>query len=165
MENKVIIRKATLNDLPKILEIYEIARNYMKENGNSTQWKNNYPPKELLVEDIKEGILFVIEENEVVHAVFTFILGEDPTYLNIKDGAWLNDSPYGTIHRIASDGKIKHSLLRAINFGLTKINHIRIDTHLDNKIMNESLLKYGFRKTGTIICSDGTPRVAYEYFK
>lgn len=162
MEEMIKIEKAKLEDLPYILKIYEVARNYMKENGNATQWMNNYPPKELLEEDIKEGILYVIKKDNVPHSVFAFIIGEDPTYINIE-GKWLDDSLYGTIHRIAGDGVIKHSLLKAINFGLTKINHLRIDTHENNKLMNESLLKYGFKKTGLIICSDGTPRIAYEF--
>lgn len=165
MSDKVIIEKAKECDLEAILKIYEVARKYMKDNGNESQWKNNYPPKSLLEDDIKQGILYVIKENEEVHGVFAFILGEDPTYLNIYEGEWLNSSPYGTIHRIASDGKIKHSLRHAIEFGLTLINHIRIDTHKNNKIMNKSLIKYGFKITGIIICDDGTTRIAYEYFK
>lgn len=164
MEKEIEIRKATLSELPRILEIYEIARNYMKENGNANQWKNGYPPKSMLENDIEEGILFVISKNEVVHGVFAFIIGIDPTYLNIK-GKWINETPYGTIHRIASDGKIKHLLLTALEYALTKINHIRIDIHEDNKIMNDSLIKYGFTRCGMIICDDGTPRIAYEYFK
>ena len=42
------IRKATMNDLPDILAIYAYAREYMKEHGNPDQWKDNYPPLELL---------------------------------------------------------------------------------------------------------------------
>ena len=38
------IRKATMNDLPNILAIYAYARKYMKEHGNSDQWRDSYPP-------------------------------------------------------------------------------------------------------------------------
>ena len=36
-----------------------------------------------------------------------FIIGADPTYEVIEDGAWPDNSPYGTIHRIAGDGQVK----------------------------------------------------------
>lgn len=52
MEN-IKIKLATVNDLPKILDIYSIARKYMKEIGNVTQWGENYPPKEMLINDMK----------------------------------------------------------------------------------------------------------------
>ncbi len=47
-----------------------------------------------------------LKKPETSGVSFAFILGEDPTYQQI-DGAWLNDQPYGTIHRIAGNGKIK----------------------------------------------------------
>ena len=31
----------------------------------------------------------------------------DPTYLYIEDGEWQNDESYVTIHRIASDQKVR----------------------------------------------------------
>ena len=40
---------------------------------------------------------------------FFFVYGKDiePTYADITDGKWLDDSPYGVVHRIAGDGKVK----------------------------------------------------------
>lgn len=143
MEN-IKIELATIDDLPKILDIYSIARKYMKENGNETQWGENYPPREMLINDIKNKILYVIKKDDEVHAVFALIIGEDPTYTKIYEGSWTNNEKYGVIHRIASDMKIKGILLLAIKFALSKINHLRIDTHKNNKLMNETLIKYGF---------------------
>ena len=37
------VRTATENDLPRILEIYAIARDFMRANGNSSQWGDGYP--------------------------------------------------------------------------------------------------------------------------
>lgn len=45
--------------------------------------------------------LYVIEEDGQIHGVFAFILGADPTYAVIEDGAWRSDEAYGTIHHIA----------------------------------------------------------------
>ena len=37
-------------------------------------------------------------------AVFAYIEGNDPTYSDIFDGAWLNNLPYAVVHRLASAG-------------------------------------------------------------
>ena len=34
-----MIRKAEKEDLPRIYEIYETARQFMRENGNHAQWE------------------------------------------------------------------------------------------------------------------------------
>ena len=46
------VRLADRNDLPRILDIYEIARNFMAKNGNPTQWAGGYPAESLLEGDI-----------------------------------------------------------------------------------------------------------------
>lgn len=40
------IRKATVNDKTRIMEIYAYARQFMAEHGNPNQWKNNNPSEE-----------------------------------------------------------------------------------------------------------------------
>ena len=37
------IRKSTSQDLPQILNLYKIAREFMKNNGNPNQWEDRYP--------------------------------------------------------------------------------------------------------------------------
>ena len=39
------IRKAVVSDFNRIMEIYAIARKYMKNSGNPNQWKDHYPEK------------------------------------------------------------------------------------------------------------------------
>lgn len=157
-----MIRIATNNDLPTILNIYEYARRFMKENGNKTQWNNTFPPKDLLLQDIDEERLYVYEENNIVHGVFAFIIGEDETYKKIENGAWLSNDIYGTIHRVASDGQVKGMLNKIISYCETKISHLRIDTHENNKIMKHLILKNGFIECGIIYVEDGSPRIVYE---
>lgn len=127
-----MIRLAKYDDLNRILNIYEHARQFMKENGNETQWNNNYPSKELLKKDIDNGQLYVFETDNIIHGVFAFVIGEDKTYKQIKDGKWLSDSLYGTIYRVASDGIVKGLLNKVIEYCETKISHLRIDTHENN---------------------------------
>ena len=59
---KYSIALAKEKDLPIINKIYETARNFMKANGNKTQWKDNYPESDLIKEDIESKRLFVRNE-------------------------------------------------------------------------------------------------------
>ncbi len=157
-----MIRLATKKDLSIILNIYEYARNFMKKSGNETQWNNNFPPEDLLIDDIEKKQLYVYEENHRVHGVFAFIIGKDNTYEYIEDGNWLSNDLYGTIHRVASDGKIKGMLNKVICYCEKQIQHLRIDTHSNNKIMQHLILKNGFIQCGIIYVEDGSSRIAYE---
>ena len=88
------------------MSIYAYARSFMQETGNPNQWGNHFPPEELIHNRIRDKQLFVLEENGTLHGAFCLHHGEDPTYLQIDDGSWLSDAPYGTIHQVASDGTI-----------------------------------------------------------
>ena len=37
------IRATELKDLPRVMEIYDYARAFMRTNGNVTQWIGGYP--------------------------------------------------------------------------------------------------------------------------
>ena len=156
------IRPAKYEDLPRILEIYAIGRAYMRSTGNMQQWAGGYPQEEVLRDDIEKKQLFVCEENGILHGVFAFILGEDPTYGYI-DGSWPNQKPYGTIHRIASDGTVKGLVAMAKDFGRNFIDEIRIDTHHDNHTMQHVVTKNGFKRCGIIYLENGDPRIAYQW--
>ena len=157
------IRDAQPEDLPRIEEIYANAREFMRKTGNPNQWGTTNPPHEWLVEDIRQKLLHVMEDETGIHGVFYFYIGEDPTYGHIEDGAWKSTEPYGTIHRIASDGS--GGILRAaVGYGAERIKHIRIDTHHDNVIMQKAVAKLGFERSGIIHLANGSPRIAYELF-
>lgn len=160
----MIIREAKIEDLKRILEIYDIAKAFMRQTGNPNQWNSSYPDPKLLENDIDKEQLFVMEEDSIIHSVFAFIIGDDPTYRDIE-GAWLDDSTYGTIHRIASDGTVHQVFKKAVDFCSEKCAHLRADTHEDNKVMQKVILKNGFKETGIIYVADGTPRIAYEKVK
>lgn len=99
-----MVRPATSFDIPRALTIYHSARQFMRRSGNTVQWVNGYPSEALLRSDVAAGRLFVMEDVGGVYAVFAFIIGDDPTY-QVIDGAWLDDAtPYGTLHRLGSDG-------------------------------------------------------------
>ena len=154
------VRKAQWSDLDRILEIYAVARTFMKETGNPTQWGSHYPPREMLEADIPAGNLYVVEDS-AVHGVFAYFTEADPTYGYIEDGAWLDERPYGTIHRVAGDGS-GGVFTAVLNFAESQNPHVRIDTHADNTVMQHVLAKHGFTRTGIIYLEDGDPRIAFE---
>lgn len=157
------IRKAEYGDLDAILKVYQAAREYMRQSGNPNQWGTDKPKKEWLEQDIEKGNLYVGENDSgEIHFVFAFILGADPTYSYIEDGSWPSDEPYGTIHRIASDGTVSGVVKMAVEYGKSIISNIRIDTHEDNKTMQHVVEKLGFERCGIIYIEDGTPRIAYQ---
>ena len=158
-----MIRKATTDDLPQMLAIFERARAYMAQNGNPSQWGDGYPKEEQLRQDIARGVSYVLEADGQLDACFAFIIGEDPTYLRIDDGAWRNDEPYGTIHRLASAGNRSGVATQIFDWCSAQIRNLRADTHNDNLIMQHLLEKYGFLRCGTIYVRDLSPRIAYHF--
>lgn len=158
----MLIRKAVPNEIDSIMKIYEIARCYMADNGNATQWGTTYPPQDLIEEDIRKEHCYVGVCDDGIHCVFALIEGEDPTYLQIN-GAWLNDKPYSTIHRIASDGKYHGIFKECIDFCKKKSHNLRIDTHENNAAMHHLIQKNGFIRCGIIHLKNGAPRVAYQF--
>ena len=150
-----------------MMEIYAHAREFMARNGNPNQWgANQWPPKELLQNDIRSGNSYVcVNEADQVLGTFFFVQGEDiePTYRRIEDGRWLDDSAYGVIHRLASDGIAKGVGAFCLDWAYEQCGHLRIDTHGDNTAMQNLAKKLGFIHCGTIyVEEDPYPRLAYE---
>ena len=161
------IRKSTEQDFSRMMEIYTYARDFMAEHGNPRQWGiTHWPPEDLIHQDIREGNSYVCVNDEgKVIGTFYFIQGKDiePTYREMSEGAWLDDSPYGVVHRIASDGSEKGIGSFCINWAYDQCGHIRIDTHCDNTVMQNLMKKLGFTQCGIIyVVEDNDPRLAYE---
>ena len=163
LSNDTIIRKTTIADIPQLREIFDIARQFMANTGNPSQWVDGYPSDEQLTQDIENGDSYVVEKDEKVVATFVLRGGIDPTYNIIYEGKWLNDKPYGTIHRMASDGAISGLLEKTMPFCLSLTDNVRIDTHADNEPMQRAVTRYGFRHCGVIYVADGSPREAFQY--
>ena len=160
------IRHTAEADLARVMDIYARARAFMAAHGNPHQWgPTNWPPEALIRSDIERGKGYVcVLEGRVVGAFF-FDMGRDiePTYRHIEDGTWLDDSPYGVVHRIAADGSVKGVGAFCIDWAFQQCGHLRIDTHGDNIIMQKLLAKLGFTRRGTIyVEEDDFLRLAYE---
>ena len=156
------IRRATMEEIDDIMNMYETGRQFMREHGNQMQWIGGYPQRELVENDCRDGRLYICEENKEPAAVFMYMEGEDPNYAKIVDGAWPNDKPYGVIHRIVSLGTVKGAASFCMQWGLSQCHNLRVDTHEKNIPMQNMLKKNGFSRCGIVFMEDGSPRIAFQ---
>lgn len=157
-------RKTKAADLPRLMEIFAHARDFMQSTGNPYQWAPTYPSVEQLMFDINSGDSYVCLDDKTQRIVATFLLrgGIDHTYDVIYEGQWPHARPYATIHRIASSGEVKGVFDSVLQFALTKYETIRIDTHRDNQVIQHIIQKAGFVYCGIIHCWNGDERLAYQ---
>ncbi|MDL2322439.1 GNAT family N-acetyltransferase [Bacteroidales bacterium OttesenSCG-928-A17] len=162
-DNTFQIKKADREEIDKIMPLYSRARQFMQETGNQNQWINGYPSREDILSDINARCLYVCisSKNEIAGAFF-FKIGEEPTYHSIYDGKWLNDKPYGVIHRLASSGKYKGIGNICFLWCLKQCQNLRVDTHQDNHIMQHIFRKNGLVYCGIIYLRNGSKRLAFQ---
>ncbi len=156
------IKELTTSDFQIIQNIYGKARQFMKENGNPNQWQDVFPTVEMTETDLQNHNLYGLVNNGKIECVFAYIFGHDPTYDVIEKGSWLNDEPYGVVHRIASDFTLPHAGRICIDWVFEQCHNLRIDTHSDNIPMQRLLKSAGFTYCGIIYTHDGTERLAFQ---
>lgn len=157
-----MIIQATMRDLPALESLYAAARGRMKAAGNYDQWKDSYPPRTLIEEDIARGRLYLSKEEDALLGAFVFFVGTEENYSAI-DGMWMTENrAYGVIHRVASSGTRRGFLKTVVDYCTQFADDLRIDTHRDNAPMRGALTALGFRPCGVVIVDDGTERIAFE---
>lgn len=158
-------REAKKEDIESILEVISHAKEYMKRN-NSTQWNENYPNKETIINDIENSIGYVLIVENLIRGYMVVDFSDDEIYKNIK-GKWKTFGNYASIHRCAI-----HKELRGQGYGselfkfaeklaLSKnIRSVRVDTAPENETMKHLFNKNGYEYCGTVFI-DGE-KIAYE---
>ena len=135
----VTYRPAVLEDVPRILEIVQAARESLGRFGID-QWQGPYPGAERFEEDIRLGQCFIVEHKGETGAFFVLSTLPEPSYDDITDGKWSADVPCCVLHRAAVAKEYRGSgmsqaLMRCADeqaraYGL---KCIRVDTHRKNK--------------------------------
>jgi hypothetical protein len=156
------VRLAEKEDIDALMEMFGHSRSLMRKAGNVVQWTNGYPQRELILESIENSQQYVFMQNGEPVGTFWFLVGEDPYYTVIDNGQWLNDWPYGVIHRIASNGKAKGIAESCLRWCFSQHPNIRVDTHETNLAMRHVLEKSGFTECGIVYVADGTQRLAFQ---
>lgn len=164
-----IFRKTAYSDLGAVMEIVNAAKAYMKRSGID-QWQDGYPSEQNYLNDIENGISYVVEEDGEIIALSAVNLEYESYYDNIVEGTWLTDWKYGAIHRIAVKENLKGKNIggfivnNAVRICLENgIRALRCDTHEDNLSMQRMLTKNGFKRCGIVFIKNKTlRRVAFE---
>lgn len=157
----LVIRTAKKEEAPAILSLLKDGIKRMQSDGNFAQWTQDTHSIDTVLADITQGISYLLLKNNTPIATFVLLPSPDPTYQTI-DGAWLNDAPYFSIHRLASDVHHSGTATQVFNWALEQGRDLRADTHADNLRMQHLLLKHGFQYCGIIHLNDGSPRLAYQ---
>lgn len=159
-------RKAEKNDMVRIMELIRQAKAFLKANGVD-QWQDGYPEQRDIEGDIRDGIGYVLTDDDVIIAYTGIDFRGEPAYKSLR-GQWLNEEPYAVIHRTAVDNAVKgkglaqHLFAQAERIARERgVYNIRIDTDEDNKIMRHVIEKRGFVYCGVVIFAD-SPKIAFQ---
>lgn len=149
-----MIRKATLKDIDKLLEITKACAASMISQ-NIFQWNEFYPNKLPFLSDFERGELFVIELENTIIGCITISTFMDEEYIPI---AWLTPNLNNIyIHRLAihpnQQGKGFAQKLMDYAENYAKKNHF-ISVRLDTFSQNPRNLKFyenrGYKRLGEI---------------
>ena len=152
-------RKALPEDLPRIHDIIEQAKQQMLREGKQ-QWNEDYPALTDLQEDVcsKHGYV-LCQENELPIAYGAIIIGKEPAYDN-QECQWLSiATPYIVVHRLAVADEVRNKGIMAVKNGIASI---RVDTNHDNGYMLRLLARLKFTRCGNIHYPKGGTRIAFE---
>lgn len=163
------LKRAEERDGETIFKMIASARRRLRADGVD-QWQGADPTEAAILQGIKNKETYFFKDNTGT-VVATAVLSEreEATYASI-DGAWRDDSPYLTVHRlIVSENRLKEGIGRRVmnqikEYALGRgFDAVRIDTHADNFRMRRLLKATDFIFCGIITVEDGTPRRAYQW--
>lgn len=162
-------RRASEQDVERLVQIVDNAKEYMKQCGFE-QWDNNYPTMEHIMQDIQRQECYVWEEDGIILGMATLCLEPEQIYEQIR--TWKTRKPYGTIHRFAVAKEARGTMVanqlfiaceeicrRASGKGM------RIDTHEQNKTMQAFLNKHEYEQCGIVYYgerNEDSKRITYE---
>ena len=163
------VREATMQDLPRCMEIYRVAQRFMVKAGNPNQWESGFPPEAQIAEDIAGHHLMVwTDAEDVPQGAFAYLPGPEPDYAKIYEGMWQDNGHYRVVHRFATaqQGRgIGSAMMRwALEHAEKEGVALRVDTHKDNVPMQKLIRRCGFVFCGIIHLSrTGDERVAFTH--
>ncbi len=157
METKlqiILIRKAQLADLDRLLEITGACANHMQEQG-IFQWNEFYPSFEAFKTDVNRQELYVYELEGTVQGCVVLSSFKDAEYETVE---WLTpESKHLYIHRLAVHPKVQgHGLARELMTFAEQwaidnnYDSIRLDTFSKN-LRNQNFYELrGYKRLGEI---------------
>ncbi|NFR90872.1 GNAT family N-acetyltransferase [Clostridium botulinum] len=161
-------KKSTEEDISNIMRIINEAQIYFREQ-KINQWQNDYPNIDTIKEDIKNDYSYVFLMDKQIVATLALSFDGEKTYDIIYDGKWISNNKYAVIHRMAVNNSHKGNGIASKIFKNTEmiclekgVHSIKIDTHVENKAMQNLLKKNNFHYCGIIYLEDNSKRIAFE---
>jgi len=149
----MIIRLATLNDIPQILTLIADVIPVMKTAGNF-QWDYDYPNKQVFTQDIELNQLWIAEIAGAIAGVAAITTDQDAEYA--QAGLDITETAIVT-HRLAVNinyqgrGVATAFLKQAEHEAIRRaINILRIDTNIANQATQKLFPKRGYVLAGEI---------------
>lgn len=134
---QLTIDKGNLTDLDILFQMYKRAKETL-ENDKIYQWTNNYPTRSIIENDLKDGVLYVLKNNDRIIGAININENQEPEYKSIK---WqFNGNKILVIHRLVvhpnSQNKGYAKLLMDFAEELAKRDNyttIRLDAYSKNE--------------------------------
>lgn len=160
------MQKAEMVDLENVLKLFKDVIHTMQLNG-IVQWNEDYPNREILQQDIANGEMFVLKDQDQIIGCVTLNKEEISAYENVN---WSSSEPALIIHRVAiangyqGRGLVKQLLDFSEKYALESgIHMIKTDTSVSNNQMMSVYIKYGYQVVGQIFSRGRTvPLNCYE---
>lgn len=162
-----MIRPATTNDLPEILNITRACAAFMISK-NIFQWDENYPSRGTFKKDIDRNELWVLQEKEQLIGCIVITNLIDPEYIPIK---WLTKTAHNLyIHRLAvhpehhGKGHAQKLMHHAENYAREhSATSIRLDTFSKNLRNQEFYESRGYKRLESIYLLEQSEHPFYCY--
>ncbi|MXV17062.1 GNAT family N-acetyltransferase [Hufsiella ginkgonis] len=149
----MLIRYATLTDIPAIMDLIKQVVPLMRAAGNF-QWDDKYPNPEVFAEDITLQQLWVADVAGNIAGVSAVTTQQDAEYAQV---GWDLDEEAIVTHRLAvrpgyqGQGIAGALLAKAENEAVRKgISVLRIDTNSENQATNRLFPRMGYTFAGAI---------------
>ncbi|RZJ58472.1 MAG: GNAT family N-acetyltransferase [Hymenobacter sp.] len=153
MDTRLVIRRATVADLPAIVALVRAVVPLMNAAGNY-QWTKEYPTEAIFQKDLDQQHLWVAELDGELAGVAALTQDQDAEY---ADADWDAAEPAVVTHRLAvapsAQGRgVAAALLQqaeheARTLGLRTL---RVDTNSENAATQRLFPKLGYRFAGEI---------------
>lgn len=167
MENMSIMN-ATSEHIDAVMSVFDDAKKYIKKQGFDQWQTDDYPSRQILADDIKNGCAYILYDEDVI-GYMCLSFDAEPSYSTISHGKWVSSFDYAVIHRLAIGEKYLGQKLSKIFFDFAEkkcieknVRSLKIDTHEQNEPMKAILKKRRYTKCGVITLENGEKRVGYE---
>lgn len=172
------LRKTDVHEIDRVMEILLDGKASLAALGID-QWQGEgYPARDIVEEDVREGVSYVIEDDHGHLAATCMISFSGEEDYDEIDGEWLTEGDsanpaYAVVHRVAvAADSVGKGAARLMLGNAQAIAHeggaqsLRVDTHPGNVPMLSLLRSSGFTECGIIRIKHAgglTPeRVAFE---